>query len=172
MKHPYTTTEVNEIIELIDNSINNLFEKDYYLLTSHSGENTINHRLAVYLEKNLIKGNLLYNVDCEYLRDGKNSKTLNGHRRIPDIIIHKRGNNYPTNFLCVYAKKYENITSDIENIKGFLKDNYFYKFCCFVKYFESANNKNPKKIDYIICYYENGYNDMDLKTINRTVWKD
>ena len=172
MNHTYSTLELIEIIELLDKSFKSLFSNDLYLLFSHNGENTISHRLAIYLENNLPNINSSYNVDCEYMRDGENRKMINGHRRIPDIIIHKRGNNYPTNYLCVYAKRYENINSDLENIKGFLKDNYYYKFGCFVKYFQSANNKSPKKIDYVICYYENGYNDSDLKTINRTVWKE
>jgi hypothetical protein len=172
MRHSYSTPELNEIIELLDKSIKSLFQNDRYLLCSHTGENTISHRLAIYLENNLLNKDFGFNVDCEYMKDGVNRKRIDGHRRIPDIIIHKRGNNYPTNYLCVYAKRYENINSDLDNIKGFLKDNYYNKFGCFVKYFESNNNKNPNKIDYTICYYENGYNDAELKTINRTVWRE
>lgn len=121
------------LINSLKNAVEQLYEKDAYLLQSDHElhEQTVSHRLAVYLEKNLRKSSIFrknnYSVDCEYNKNGNNLKIVacynchNGDCTVkdnnsfenikdvrPDIIVHKRGKNFPTNLLIVELKKETN----------------------------------------------------------------
>ncbi len=98
------------VINPIFNAISILYKRDYYLIQNNVSERSISHKLGCYLQ-------VLYNdydVDCEYNR---NALEENGHTKrihlygkserdvMPDIIVHKRGNN-DENLLIVECKKY------------------------------------------------------------------
>ena len=121
------------LINSLKNAVEQLYKNDAYLLQSNHElhEQTVSHRLAVYLENNLRKSSIFrkgkFAVDCEYNKNGKNLKIVacynchNGDCTVkdnnsfenikyvrPDIIVHKRGKNFPTNLLIVELKKETN----------------------------------------------------------------
>ena len=90
-----------------------IVQNDFDLIDIDIHEQTVAHRLAVYLEwelsrnKYLQKNNL--SIDCEYNRytpdnsKSKSSKKLKTQLIRPDIIIHQRGTQ--KNNLCVFELK-------------------------------------------------------------------
>ena len=133
-------------------AVEELYKNDGYLFDPDHGlhEQTVSHRLAVYLERRFLKNKTFrtcnLSVDCEYNRNRDDCKKLYGpcmdcrescrikelktpfvyDRRSysdardfvrsypegkpcrPDIIIHQRGENHPTNILIVEVKKNSN----------------------------------------------------------------
>jgi hypothetical protein len=88
-------------------AMNRLLEQDAYLLHHAVSEQSVTHRLALYLECEFPGSD----VDCEY---DKNIDHATGRKNIagvgdarPDIIVHRRGANYPTNLLAIEAKKHD-----------------------------------------------------------------
>lgn len=85
------------------------------------GERSIVFRFAYYLQNELVKNPkyATYNLDCEYNRNGISAKNLpsfpNG--TFPDLIIHKRGRNYPTNLLVMEFKTYWNTDTERDKLK-------------------------------------------------------
>ena len=116
----------------VDRAISMLKEKDRYLIEYFLHEQSLSHRLAVYLENLFPKK---YNVDCEYNKkmDIENNIVNKSVRKSPqlpasetrdirpDITIHKRGkNNRKSNLLVIQIKKKENLqdrNEDIESLK-------------------------------------------------------
>lgn len=124
------------LINSLKNAIEQLYKNDSYLLQSDHElhEQTVSHRLAVYLEKNLRKSPTFrkndFSIDCEYNKNGQEPKNIfsscyncsevcfitslghNAFEKIksarPDIIVHQRGNNRPTNLLILELKKESN----------------------------------------------------------------
>lgn len=100
------------------------------------GERSIVFRFAHYLQNELVKAPkyATYNLDCEYNRNGVETKDLpsfpNG--TFPDLIIHKRGKNYPTNLVVMEFKTYWNTDTarDVVKVKEFInkKGDYRYKY--------------------------------------------
>ena len=94
----------------IEAAFRRFLEKDSYLLTAKANERSITHRFAMYIEEQFPG----FNVDCEYNRDGMESKRLETFKRpvdsadekgvtvYPDIIVHHRGT--ANNLLVVEAK--------------------------------------------------------------------
>jgi hypothetical protein len=140
--HTYSFEDLNEVIILIETSLSDLVKKDLHLLHTQAGELTLNHRLAIYLEQNLpdrLKG---FNVDTEYMRDIQNENNRKQHEGgniFPDIIIHHRGNNFPTNYLHIESKRFNIDQDDVNRITAYLGDHYYYKFGCHLRYFEDAH---------------------------------
>ena len=118
-----------EIILKLNRALGLLYKNDAFLLKEDVNERSISHKLAEYLQKSFMD----YDVDCEYnwqmdnFKD-KNNKNVsfnreeekfypksdedkikdnNAHMVYPDIIIHKRGNNYH-NLLIIEIKKSSN----------------------------------------------------------------
>lgn len=133
-------------------AVEELYKNDGYLFDPDHGlhEQTVSHRLAVYLERRFLKNKTFrmrnLSIDCEYNRNRDDCKKLYGpcmdcrescrikelktpfvyDRRSysdardfvrsypegkpcrPDIIIHQRGENHPTNILIVEVKKNSN----------------------------------------------------------------
>ena len=80
-------------------SIDELLERDLEPIVFGAHEQTICHRLAVYLERHTD-----LNVDCEYNRNITDEKRLaDGKRFRPDIIMHRRSSNRE-NALAVEVK--------------------------------------------------------------------
>jgi hypothetical protein len=113
-------------------AIQTFLERDNYLLRLDVNERSITSLIARYLAPELPD----YHVDCEYNRDGVNSKRI-GHLGLnpdeedteartvfPDIIAHHRGTN-EHNYLVVEVKKSTNSASrNLDRIKlaGFKRD--------------------------------------------------
>lgn len=106
-------------------------KEDRFLLEYDVHEQTISHRIALYLEDKFPE----HNVDCEYNNDldseSGRKQVICGNKpdpsRVrPDIIVHRRGlNGRDNNLLIVEIKKLTGSTSDIEmdrkKIKKFLE---------------------------------------------------
>jgi len=103
----------------------------------------INHKLAIYLEKEILPiisdANQKYFVDIEFNREGINKKKIivrNGEELVvrPDIIIHNRkSGQQKRNFLIVECKKSgaqpSEIKDDERKIRAFMEnDKYKYSF--------------------------------------------
>ncbi len=117
-----------------------LLKHDRYLLDVKINERSLTHQLAVYLEQEFPE----YNVDCEYNRDGHDSKKLlsfkikknitpddtEGTTVYPDIIIHHRGTK--DNFVVIEAKKTLNQNqdkNDKQKLKAYKQElNYLHAF--------------------------------------------
>lgn len=129
-----------DVRKCIERAYKMLIEKDGYLLEVDANERSITHCLAIHLES-VFPG---YNVDCEYNRDGFNSKRLIGYKKkidfddtdgvtiFPDIIIHHRGKR--DNFIVIEAKKLSNTdNSDKEKLEIYKKE-LLYKHAYFVRF--------------------------------------
>ena len=108
----------DKIVKLFENAFATLFENDCYLLKIKVKEECIVARVAKYIEQQLRdEGETELNVDVEYNRHIENPKVnISNKRYIPDLIIHKRGNNY-CNLCCCEAKKRYNKYRDKDNEK-------------------------------------------------------
>ena len=137
------------IEDLINESLGLLYKNDKYLLDidaenipavrnddeKHVGERAAMFRLAYYMQSLVNDYNdysLLrdYNFDCEYNRNIYEVKRLpNGKNVVPDIIIHKRGNN-DNNLLIIELKTWwnENSSGDIERLKIFTDKSGYYGY--------------------------------------------
>ncbi len=92
-------------------AVERLLERDLYLLTLNVHERSISHKLGCYLQEQFP----VWDVDCEYNRDCHLLKQLNlpprdgksgedAERRVlPDVIVHRRGDN-DHNLLVVEVK--------------------------------------------------------------------
>ncbi|WP_434643723.1 hypothetical protein PQ692_04845 [Thermoanaerobacterium thermosaccharolyticum] len=148
--------DIEEIRILVKNALDKLYHNDRYLLEHDVNEQSITHRLAIYLEDVFFN----YNVDCEYNRYGDDPKRLKGKsfkkydklfkceidRLIkeidadklakPDIIVHKRGRN-DQNLLVIEVKKSNNKDDnyDILKLMIFTDKDYDlnYKYGLFIK---------------------------------------
>ena len=125
--------ERNEIINKIQTAYMQLLARDRHLLNADANERSITHKLAEYLQLEFKE----WDVDCEYNRDGIDTKRLHSLERsinsndtvFPDIIVHHRGEN--ENLIVIEAKKsnYSGKNEDDKKLKAFKKDlGYKYAF--------------------------------------------
>ena len=145
-----------EVKKIIEQSLRDLYLNDNILINRYTKEESINHWLAIYIDKN-IKNNLEfeYNVDVEYNRNVTDelfdrNRQINNKKIvkwsvnditwqeiIPDIIVHKRGSN-ENNYLCIEVKKeYQSRKSanvDLQKIIGLLNKPFDYKYGCIIEY--------------------------------------
>jgi hypothetical protein len=129
------------------------------LFALHANERSITHRLAVYLEEPFTG----WNVDCEYSRIGEDRSVykrlllpsaenvthfdMDGSRVYPDIVIHHRGQNQPSdNLLVIEAKtEWSNVSDeqDFQKLAAFtgkypVEQLVKYRFGLFLKFDESG----------------------------------
>lgn len=192
-------------------AVEDLYKNDLYLLESghELHEQAISHRLAVYLEKyfkhlQYYKSNEL-SVDCEYNKNGNDSKKIYGccyncigHNDCfihqynqahvsfelpteekscrPDIVVHKRGCNAPTNVLIVEIKKTSNPSSthkrdDLMKLSAFTcgeqdedKPNYHYQIGFYIEYNQNQAN---------VIKFEDGHKDAQTMCYdaNSQTWR-
>ena len=71
----------------------------------------------------------VYNVDCEYNRNGYGIKQVNGKYVYPDFILHKRGSN-EDNLLIIEFKTWWNPDNDadIDKIRWMMNPQYIYQY--------------------------------------------
>lgn len=118
---------LNTIVKLLKQSVELVYERDYYLIQNDVHEQDISHRIAYYFENFLMLypwySENGYRVDVEYNRNFHDSKRafnscngclkqeclakigMHSYNEVckPDIILHKRGKNNQT------ANEYNNI---------------------------------------------------------------
>lgn len=136
------------ITAVVRKAIDRLFERDSFLLQSNANERSISHKLPEYLQE--VLSNVMeldcWHVDCEYNRDGHDSKQLDlpakqkptddldARTVYPDIIVHRRDTN--ENLLVVEIKKSNNPDDgsfDRRKLKAF-KCQLRYQHALFVKF--------------------------------------
>ena len=134
----------DSVREKIETAYKMLLKNDSYLLEVDANERSITHKFAEYLQQIFPQ----YHVDCEYNRDGHDSKRLivelnnlsltekdSFDTVYPDIIIHKRGSDI--NYIVIEAKKenneksYERDKNKLIEYKNILK--YQYAFLVLLK---------------------------------------
>ena len=135
--------QIQEIEDILCKSLTILIEDDLYLIENKTKEESINHRLAIYLEWIFKEMRWPYNIDIEYNKNGEASKSYvqpNKKKRfaVPDIIVHSRGDN-ENNLLFIETKKLNSNSLDFIKAKAFLHQGYFYKYACLINYLPSAN---------------------------------
>lgn len=97
--------------EAVRCALNDLLERDHYLLWIDANERSITFRFAMHLQTHLQD----WQIDCEYNRDGVEPKKLEylglhpdseddeAKTVFPDVIAHRRGTKH--NFLVLEFKK-------------------------------------------------------------------
>lgn len=154
-----TDDDIHIVVELIERSLDELYHRDQALfvfdpreemkrrseakeMDSNVHEIAINHRFAVYLERNIDKIYPdRYFVDLEYNRYYRNKKEVTTPTGIfpvrPDILIHSRRNAeiIPQHYLAIEAKKGAASNQDIKKLEGLITDDsYQYLFGLAVSY--------------------------------------
>ncbi len=148
-----TRDNIEEV--LIIPSIRDLLTHDCGLLEKKLKEETINHKLAVYLENHLccIRTRVKFTVDVEYDKyiDVQKTMQVDGKTFVarPDILIHKRFTN-ENNLLALEAKKRSISLRDEQKLRGFLDYDYHYRFGLMIAYGIPETNY----IRYVLLYRE------------------
>ena len=138
----------NELEINLRKALNELITRDAYLIQHDVHERTISSKLGCYLSSIIppvSEGG--WDVDVEYNRNGEVPKKLcpDGEyvNVIPDIIIHRRGENNPqrtecNNLLVIEIKKDsgdEERKADINKIQSFINESpFYYCFGAFVDF--------------------------------------
>lgn len=161
------TYSKENILEILNSTIDTLFEKDFYLLNKKYdiNERTISHRFALHLNSHF--EDTEYNVDIEYNRiraeynhiedvgnlmakklhweDSDETSGENSRFVFPDIIVHKRDKH--DNLLEIEIKmawKNGKKKFDLDKINKYI-DELKYKFGVYV---ELDENKEKCKIEF------------------------
>lgn len=129
-----TMMEISRVKSKLRGALQELEEKDHFLLAWDAHERSIVHRLACYLEGRF-EG---YSVDVEYNRQGAGGDPKRvkrpRRRRFPDIVVHERGPG-ENNLLAIECKKSSNRTSRAADKKTLedLKADHGYKYAVFIE---------------------------------------
>ncbi len=151
--------EIEQLKTAVQESVNKFIVSDSHLLKINAHEQTISHRIALYLENFFNNDSQPLHVDCEYNRREESIKKLisnlsefkgcccnNRCKKVteqkdklvslnirPDIIVHSRGDN-KNNKIIIEIKKSALCNFDLFKLKEFTKmDNeYDYQLGCFI----------------------------------------
>ena len=152
--------EKEELLKKINTALDIFYQNDNKLLELDTQERAIAHRLAVYLEL-LFKE---YDIDCEYDKHGRYTKELEGirecdlerktNRILPDISIHKRGNDNFNLLVLEIKSKTDATLCDIKKLELMTKSDgeFKYKFGILLRF---KAERNSCKLD----VYINGRKD-------------
>ncbi len=153
---------VEELMLIVNNTLEDLYKNDKYLLENDSSERNIVFHFGRYFIKNLEKNNFFknnnYNVDYEYNKDVFNEKKYKEvvyegkkHKIFPDILLHERGSN-DNNILAIEFKKYSNTNQNGKKIDEYklkaLTDNklhFKYQMGLFIELGKTINTVKIKK---------------------------
>lgn len=131
-----------ELKQIVNDSLEELRRMDAYLLEHNLNERSISHKLSCYIGKRIED----WDVDAEYNRNMDDQKRLTPSDKsgvMPDIIVHRRGqNNYngteENNLLVIEIKKIPTASErkkDILKLKKFIKNSpYHYKYGAFIAF--------------------------------------
>ena len=106
--------KIDQVKNYLERAIARVCHTDRHLLVVDASERSIAARLAIYLQEDFVG----YDVDVEYNRAGTEIKRLmavvcrcprdrietEGQRVLPDVIVHRRGDN-KSNLLVIEVKK-------------------------------------------------------------------
>ena len=144
---------MNELQESIIQALKMLIERDRDLIETQPKEESINHKLAQYLEATLKEKNLLgvCSVDMEYDKYKEDEKKISNGRYIrPDIISHKRKSGNENNLIVIEAKKNYDNRKDREKVIDLVdSQDYQYSVGAAISYF-------PKREHVKIKFYVGG----------------
>lgn len=131
-----------KLMNIILETLDELYEKEYYLFENNSSERNMVFHFSRYFMKNLKQTEFEnYNVDCEYngnvfskkgYKEIWSSIEQKNHRIYPDMIVHERGNN-SANILAFEFKKGNNYNiksknNDIYKLKVLTSNNYQFRY--------------------------------------------
>ena len=152
--------EIEKLLELVDKSLNKLYENEKYLFECGVSErNLVFHFSRYFIELfEEYNKNKIYSVDCEYNRNAFNEKKYKeiiyggeSHIIFPDFILHQRGNNR-RNLLAIEFKKESNnnkseIKKDSLKLKALTDKNatYMYKLGLLIILGKTRNKVKIKK---------------------------
>lgn len=101
--------EEKDVLEkAIFQALDRLYKNDYYLIENKLHEQCVGFRFGLYLYEELKHcGYDEYDLDAEYDKNMDRKKWLKSWPKgaRPDFILHKRGDNIPTNILIIELKK-------------------------------------------------------------------
>lgn len=142
--------EQAEVNERLKDALHLLCTQDGHLLDVDASERPITHRLGLYLQDKFWE----WDVDCEYNREGHDTKAVGLDESLfdrdsavyPDIIIHKRGYEGP-NLLVIEVKKNpdghrQEVQRDLDKLKAY-KRNLAYTYAVFLKVWPGENRRDP-----------------------------
>lgn len=99
-----------KVREKLKSALEQLYQKDFSLISRKCSERSIVFRLGLYLAKEFEGTG--FDIDCEYNKNGDKPKALIGKRfNYPDIIIHKRECN-DNNLLVIEVKTPNDMKTD------------------------------------------------------------
>lgn len=111
---------LSDIKNRVIRAVEKLCMWDVHLLRVNSSEQSITHRLGVYMQGEFPA----WHVDCEYNRVGTEPKTHAGEKKpklvIPDVVVHHR--NEVDNLLAIEVKKHgdrRGHADDLSRLKEF-----------------------------------------------------
>ena len=116
--------------QLINQSLDDLYRNDEYLISHKASERDLTFHFTTYFKNHMRTTSIAqYNVDCEYNRDGDDSKQIDGDKVYPGFIVHHRESN-EDNLLIIEFKTWwnPNNTNDIEKLKNMMSEQYRYKY--------------------------------------------
>ena len=127
---------LNLLDKLLDSALDELYEKDQYLLEHDVHERTIVFRLGHYLQTlmDAIGEFQDFNLDFEYNRNGRQPKRTPANPQngaFPDLIMHQRGSN-KCNLLIMEFKPLWNTDTrdDCKKLQQFIDPRDRYNYLC------------------------------------------
>ena len=142
---------MNELHNAIFEALVTLIKHDSDLIATQPKEECINHKLAQYLEVELMKRDLLgaCSVDVEYNKYKEDEKkTSNGRNIRPDIIAHQRRSGSNNNLIVIEAKKDYESAADRDKVIELVDSRaYQYSLGAVITYF-------PKREYLKVKFYE------------------
>ena len=94
-----------EILTMINEALNKLYECDSYLINNKVNERSIVFKFGYYFQCLLNESSFSsYNLDCEYNKNYSDPKRTVSFPKgtYPDIVVHKRGSNEANLLLIVF----------------------------------------------------------------------
>ncbi len=124
--------QITQLDSAIDIALNEVYQKDFYLIEHKVHERSIVNRFSIYFQKSLASTEFAtLNLDFEYSKNHADPKrTVNfKNGTYPDIILHRRGSN-EDNILIIEFKTWwdSNTITDIQKLKDFTNQNGQYKY--------------------------------------------
>lgn len=127
-----TERQINLLNTAIETALNEVYEKDIYLIQNKVHERTIVSRFCIYFQNELVSTDFaVHNLDFEYSKNHADPKrTVNFENgTYPDIILHQRGSNDQNILIIEFKTWWDNNTAiDINKLKDFTNHNGQYKY--------------------------------------------
>jgi hypothetical protein len=124
--------ERQELIDRLIKCLRKVHRRDEMLFKNTLGEDCLNNRLGLYLNRYFEKGAIT--VDLEYNRHLEQGKFYTTDKRaVVDIVIHQRG--FDGNNICAIECKRNRVSeTDKRKIKSFISRRFNYQFGAIVVY--------------------------------------